>query len=375
MLIKTRITPLVVAVSLAGCADGPTSPDRLLTPPSGAAMASLPAPPTEAPVRASKNRPSLYSCMVGVQNAPQAPNRYGQFFLHFPGEAVGFHPQSGWYDFRLLREDGTLLAAARCAIPATPAATRLIERFFGKRYGLVRRTDTGGEATLMGCVSEGECALEPLVVTAEQPEDTDYTDPCDVNPFGQECTGPYGDGGGYSSGGGDGGSGGDGSGDSSDPDAATDPCNTGDPLIDSPEVQAGFDSIWAQSNYSPEAPQSERREVGGWIIQTASGYSFQQFTNVETKPCGIDLPPDGKPANAVGFVHTHPWAIGEKQTSCEPIMFAGRAFYPEYKGESSNWDDKAAEALNLPGYILDANGITKFDKSGATLARHDRCGY
>lgn len=94
-------------------------------------------------------------------------------------------------------------------------------------------------------------------------------------------------------------------------------------------------------------------------------------------PCGIDLAAEVPPA-ATAFVHTHPWATGEEQTSCDPTMAIPElnlVIYPDYNGKASGADQEAAKMLRIPGYILDADGITKFDERNASLQRYPRCGF
>jgi hypothetical protein len=174
-------------------------------------------------------------------------------------------------------------------------------------------------------------------------------------------------------GGGDGG-GGDHGGGGGSVEPPEEPCATGDPVVDSETVQDGFTELWQQSNYSPTTPQNERREVAGWIVQTANGFAVQPMTGAVLMPCGVDA--DGNPPpGTVGWVHTHPWSVGERQTSCPPLTIGGREVHFTYTGASSDYDDAISAQFGIPGYILDADGITKFDGTGATLARHDRCGY
>jgi hypothetical protein len=47
------------------------------------------------------------------------------------------------------------------------------------------------------------------------------------------------------------------------------PCNTGKVLLDDPNTQAAFDSMWQKSGYP--SSMDERREHGGWIIRNDDG--------------------------------------------------------------------------------------------------------
>lgn len=217
--------------------------------------------------------------------------------------------------------------------------------------------------------------LKPVVVEAEGCSDETWWR--DANgqcwpPDPDPGSGGSGDNGG-DPGGDDGwGSGGGGMDDPNDPDP--DPCDTGDQIIDSESVQAGFEELWNASNYGPNVPQTERREQYAWIVQTPNGYALMSM-GIAGAPCGfegeVSVDP---PAGAVAFVHTHPWAIGEWQTTC------GNVSSP-YLGLPSSDDVEASRVLGLPGYILDANQITRFDaaegSNQATAVQNQvsRCGY
>jgi hypothetical protein len=138
-------------------------------------------------------------------------------------------------------------------------------------------------------------------------------------------------------------------------------CGANDPILASAEVRAGFDALWRASNFGLRIPQDERLEQYAWIVETSDGYALAPM-NVPSAPCGtedqvdIALPPPG----TVAWVHTHPWAWGEIQTSCGEADAI-------YFGMPSKDDVDASQVLGLPGYIIDAHQITKFDAtSGST---------
>jgi len=152
------------------------------------------------------------------------------------------------------------------------------------------------------------------------------------------------------------------------------PCQTGRPEIDAASTQSSLQSLWTQSNYSPITPQNQRYETGGWILQNGDGsYSFQAF-KATPQPCGLDVS-EPKPANAVAWVHVHPWSIGEKQISCGYATYiGGRGFYNTYSGDASGDDFDTARTWGIPGYILDADGIRRFTGTDAGT-RYARCAY
>lgn len=164
------------------------------------------------------------------------------------------------------------------------------------------------------------------------------------------------------------------------------PCNTSDPVLNSLAVQAGFEDLWSRSN--PDAEMSQRREKGGWIIQSGTAYVFEPWPDSWTiGPCGLDLPETTTaPAGAIGYVHTHPYKRDELLTSCDHLVLTfgngqTMAVYEKYKNAPSDPDGEAASRWGIAGYIIDKNRITRYvgtptgtDKYRVT-AQHGRCGY
>jgi hypothetical protein len=162
------------------------------------------------------------------------------------------------------------------------------------------------------------------------------------------------------------------------PDAEpSDTCNTGDAIIDDPEVSKGLRDLWSRSN--PDANLYQRRETAGWIVQTAAGYSIVPITTTSTSFGCADLvvqPPTN--GTVVAFVHTHPYQIGETIVDCEMTNVQ------YYSGGPSDEDRIASKVLGnvfglpdpLPGYFIDKDGYYRFDGSRYTAApRLPRCGY
>jgi hypothetical protein len=157
-----------------------------------------------------------------------------------------------------------------------------------------------------------------------------------------------------------------------------DTCNTGDPIVDDPDVSQGLASLWTQSN--ADASLNNRVEKAGWIVEYPVGqFSIVQFTGTEQFGCGdyknVPLPAQG---TVVGFVHTHPYWVGEAIVDCNLRNFQ------EYDGTPSEVDRATSDALGnffglgrpLPGYIIDKDGYYRYDGQGNTATpRRPRCGY
>lgn len=228
---------------------------------------------------------------------------------------------------------------------------------------LVPATDS---VRICGSEDQSDCQLEPISGTIDPKKPTDEGG--DHNP-GTDPP-PGGDPGGGGGGGGSGGT----EPPPGDTTVTDTTCNTGDPVIDTQAVQEAFDSLWARSNV--DANLAQRRERGGWIVSTSTGYAVVPFVSLETSFCRMkgdeDFPTSGA---VVGFVHTHPYSVGELIVNCEFQFW-------EYKGRPSSMDIKMGLALGsqlgwggaLPGYILDTSGIRAFAKDQPSRS-YDRCGY
>lgn len=164
-----------------------------------------------------------------------------------------------------------------------------------------------------------------------------------------------------------------------DDNADPDTCDTGDQILDDPEFSAGLRSLWSQSK--PDANLYSRVEKAGWIVEYPAGeFSVVQWTGgVERFGCGdysnLAVPQQGK---IVGFVHTHPYEVGEAITDCSfrTVQI--------YDGTPSDFDRRASVQLGtvlgrsgpLPGYIIDKDGYYRYDgQTNTARPRTPRCGY
>lgn len=175
--------------------------------------------------------------------------------------------------------------------------------------------------------------------------------------------------------------------DPDDPALQPDTCTTNDPVIDDPVVEQLFTNLWTSSN--PSAEQSQRVEQAAWIVQTPTGLATLPWTDADFAPCAV-TPHYGSfqiPANAIGWVHTHPFTQGELQTSCDPIGYGsdGGPIYATYNSWPNANDIGLASAINdslgrrINAYTIDSSRIMRFvavDASAATgVTPYSRCGY
>jgi hypothetical protein len=159
------------------------------------------------------------------------------------------------------------------------------------------------------------------------------------------------------------------------------PCdNTGDPAVDSDKVEEGFKRLWAKSNAYGNV--SERREYAGWIVRTATGYRIHEWNKAggpngfcEAVQLADTIPPEGSAA-IVGFVHTHPYGKDEPITDCNGKTgpYKGLASEPDQMTSKQIGMDMLQRGVPLRGYILDKDGIRKFE-GGSHLDPIGRCGF
>jgi hypothetical protein len=204
-----------------------------------------------------------------------------------------------------------------------------------------------------------------------------WDEPNPPPPEPDPCADPYA----YGCGGGGGGGGGGGTA-PTEPEPEPEPadtCRTGDPIVDDPEVSQGLALLWQQSN--PDANMWQRKEKAGWIVEYPAGqFSVLAWTGgTESFACG-DYPAQSGPSQGkiVGFVHTHPYSVGEAIANCQLTQVT------HYKGVPSGEDRKTSIRLGaalgmsapLPGYIIDKDGYYRFQGSTNTATpRRQRCGY
>ncbi|GAB3341695.1 hypothetical protein GCM10027429_30340 [Marivirga atlantica] len=162
-----------------------------------------------------------------------------------------------------------------------------------------------------------------------------------------------------------------------------DPCDTGNNILDSEEIQSDLLKIWSGSNASSgDIPMDERLEQGGWIIEINGGYDVVFFPPTFLRdPCGISPPSNWKdliPDNIVGYVHSHPFYIGENTLG--PCGAEGET---SYEGGPSDPDYIFLMDLmnflgnfNIAGYVIDGGKIYSYDfRYSAGIKEYNRCGY
>ena len=371
-----RILAAVLLLVSAACSDDLVAPEVT----TGGA---LPAPPSISGQRIAASRAGAFPCYTSVRT-PTGPHRYryGRLALDFPRRALASDGSTVQYRFRVQREGEEPTTVANCVIPNTPEAVLITHRRFGvgkdARVTEERRGGSDGEMTIQMCGRDGEraCELEAIDVVVEGCSDPDWTRGGDgVCRSDRGGTGGTGDG---SWGGSDGG------GDDPDPGTPPTPCNDARyPALSSPEVQQEMQAMWAATDAN-QMNQDARVEQSGWLVATpGGGFAIEPWgSSGVSHPCHVDF--KGQvPANAVGYVHTHPWRTGEKMESCGVEYRAGS--YQIYRGNASSPDVKfikdaaAIRPAVTQGYVMDKNGISVFSpqtrSSGGRDARIPRCNY
>lgn len=270
---------------------------------------------------------------------------------------------------RFVDNAGRVVAAGNCRIPATPEARRVV---LARLHADDRRrrmiATPQGPRFSGGCVSDGFCALAPLVVYAPAPGGGGGLVPWPDWGSSQGDAPSYG--GGW---------------DPGEPDQGG-PCQTGSPAVDTPEVQASMDEMYQASN--PAAPLGDRKEQYGWLVQRDDGSFRLHPLGISGNVCGLDanVPwPEEGPQAIVAFVHTHPYKVGEIVPACGEDVNRVSSF-GVYESEPSDFDRRTSldlgKAMGLPpgqgvpGMILDGDNIVVFsgtDRSKDAVV--PRCGY
>jgi hypothetical protein len=178
----------------------------------------------------------------------------------------------------------------------------------------------------------------------------------------------------------------------------SDSCNTDDPALDDPQVQAGLADLWARSGI--DQPQQQRREQAAWIVRNPDGsYGLVPITAYAyQEPCRVNPADMNGPPNAVGWVHTHPFIRGEVMQICGPVKVEvspgqwvnwvgpnGQHAYHSYRNEPSQPDRDFMYAVNsarkvlgrsyLQAYVVDSERITRYGANSDKDQPYGRCGY
>jgi hypothetical protein len=142
------------------------------------------------------------------------------------------------------------------------------------------------------------------------------------------------------------------------PNEPPDTCNTGEPLVDAPDVSGRFSDLWLESVLKGV-------EKGGWIVASGGTYRLVPFQNAAYSACGIDIY-ESPPPGTVSMLHTHPWPL----FTVTPCGYVNT-------GTPSQEDIQALQLTGLStGYFLDEHGIGRFTANGGDQAyRIGRCGY
>ena len=311
-------------------------------------------------------------CTVSEKSAsgPHAYH-YSKLTLNLPRAAAASDGRTSVFRYRGHGSGGEIVLAANCVIPDTEKAARIVHRMFrsvGRPMRDARVDDSrlaGGDLGLEGltvnaCQYGGEwpnCEEQKLPKITVKETAFCYDGICDsgVQPLG---------------------GGGSPTPPEPDPELEPDPCVTADSVLNSPGVQTGFAAMWSVTQ--ADGPQADRREVPGWIVRNADGtYGFQRVfsAGITSDPCQVTATTVQVPTNVVAWVHTHPYARGERMTECGNIRYirgASATDVATVRGLSQ------LQGREITGYILDKDGIMKYTKD-TRANRHEgfirRCGY
>lgn len=368
---------MLLGVAVSACQDLATGPDA----------APKPASPLSSVGGNNGNGyahgrdPSLFVCYAtALESESPVRYRYINFTLDFPKSAQAPNGATTVYRYRLMREDGSgdPLGAATCRIPKTEEAVAIMNRRLKVEKMKSSARKSGGEelVSTMGC-PEGGCPIEGLIAYGYARPTYPYSNSTGTSGCWYSCGwgASYWDGG---------------SGSEWDPywpypeNHPGEPCATGDVFVDDQTVGEGFKQMWEASNYGTGGtPLGDRKEQYGWIVKTETGYRVHHIGSGNA--CGADFNPVAPQEgydSVVGFVHTHPYALGEAVFTCGAD---GRITgVTEYGGTPSSFDRNASIQLGnllgrgdpLAGLILDADGIRTFKGHDQSMDGNlGRCAY
>jgi hypothetical protein len=159
------------------------------------------------------------------------------------------------------------------------------------------------------------------------------------------------------------------------------PCKTGKPLLDDPYIRQIIRESWLTSGADQE--KSSRRENLWAIYEHVSTNELQgiPMPNPRATPCEVDsvslTAPDTLIRATDGsiiwklktFVHPHPLVYGDTWPNNCTQTFRGGTYlstpYPGGLGKASISDWQTSTILNVPGIMVDFEGIYFFDGRGA----------
>lgn len=191
--LKAHASAFGLAVLLVACQDLPTAPSGL----------GLPARATGGGLHLGT---TPVVCTYGWKEDDSPRWVVRRDTIHFPRGEIAPSGQTVRYQIRTEGADGLLVYTGDCDVPYTEGALRRVDRHFGvlENGGADQFRKRRGMITTQGCVTDGACVLEPIVVKAPLKPNNDPDDPCTRNP--DQCEsgggGDGGDGGGDGDGGG-----------------------------------------------------------------------------------------------------------------------------------------------------------------------------
>jgi hypothetical protein len=107
---------------------------------------------------------------------------------------------------------------------------------------------------------------------------------------------------------------------------------TGDPMLDTPEVRAGFRDAMDMSNPDATPGTGQRKEIGGYIIQRPDGTFYtKEYPDPGATECTYLPPPTPPPGLPPGDFptaryHTHPQNTGEDTYGCNGTTPSGQGW-------------------------------------------------
>ncbi|HYC50344.1 MAG TPA: hypothetical protein VEB19_04460 [Gemmatimonadaceae bacterium] len=154
-------------------------------------------------------------------------------------------------------------------------------------------------------------------------------------------------------------------------------CPVGDSIADQAPFRKGMKILWEDSGADADTNTANNQEVlYGFYLDSINNQYFAQQLSANGTPCGVNLTADQVPkiigsAKLIATMHSHPFRWGAiYPANCGSM--AGSPYGHLVKGwtvngRASGDDWNTSKLLGVPGYIIDYDGIYKYDGQSVNL--------
>lgn len=152
---------LLAGIFLAACQDLPTAPPR---------SPGLPEPLVDRGLSGVPRDRFAIQCYVSRRvTGREYRYEYGVLPLRVPAPMHAPDGSTRLLQFRIEEPGSEPLIAGSCRIPNTPVAAAYVMKRLKLDRGRYERRGNGEEISVQGCVTDGTCLLDPVIVTVSRP--------------------------------------------------------------------------------------------------------------------------------------------------------------------------------------------------------------